>query len=97
MAAILALPGFANLVNMKDGEVVLVFDGRRYSRDEVVPAALLSTPHCPAPPCTAGSYVEHCMTRQFGKDKHGWPSLAQEFVSGEAPPLPPSRNKGTLV
>jgi hypothetical protein len=68
---------------MKDGEVVLAFDGLRYGRMDVVPTALLTLKDCPAPPCTAGAYVEHCMTRQFGTDRHGWPALAKEFVPGE--------------
>jgi hypothetical protein len=86
VAAILALPGLANLVSMKDGEVVLAFDGLRYGRHEVVPTALLNAADCPAPPCTAGAYVAHCMTQKFGRDRQGWPPLAQEFLSGETPP-----------
>lgn len=91
MASVISLPGYANLVSMKDGEVVLAFDGLRYDRMDVVPTALLTLKDCPAPPCTAGAYVAHYMTRQFGADQHGWPVLAQEFVFGEAPPLPPSQ------
>ena len=97
MASVLSLPGYANLVSLKDGEVFLTFDGVRYNRMDVVPTSLLSVIACPGPPCTAGGYVAHCMTRQFGNDRHGWPALAHEFVSGEAPPLPFSRNKGPLA
>ena len=90
MASVLSLPGLASLVSVKDGEVLLAFDGLRYGRKEIVPTALLNAADCPGPPCTAGAYVEHCMTRQFGADRHGWPGLAQEFVSGDAPPTAPA-------
>jgi hypothetical protein len=84
MASVLSLPGFANLVSMKEGEVVLIFNGLRYGRDEVVPTALLSVVNFAETSCSASVYVEHCMTRKFGADRHGWPALAQEFVHAPA-------------
>lgn len=91
MATILALPGFAKLLSTNDGEIVLAFDSLRFGRKDVVPKTLLALTDCPGP-CPASAYVAHCMIRQFGADYHGWPSLAQVFVSRAKPPLSLVRN-----
>lgn len=82
MASILTLPGYVNIVSMKDGEVALTFDGKRFARDEILPSSLLTSMTGPEQPCTAGKYVEHCMSRQFGDDKMSWPPLAMAFLAG---------------
>jgi hypothetical protein len=79
MASMLALPGNANLVTMKNGEVVLTFGENRFRRADVIPSTPLTA--ATVSPCTAGAYVAHCMARQFGADRGGWPPLAQEFLS----------------
>jgi hypothetical protein len=83
MPTILALPGNASLVTMKNGEVVLTFGENRYRCRDVIPSTSL-TDAISSPPCTARAYVAHCMTREYGTDGHGWPQLAQEFLSADA-------------
>jgi hypothetical protein len=85
MATILALPGNASLVTMKNGEVVLTFGENRFRRVDVIPSTPL-TAATVSPLCTAGAYVAHCMALEFGADGHCWPALAQEFLSADAPP-----------
>lgn len=85
MASFLALPGYVSIVSMKNGEVVLTFGEKRYRRDEVIPTTLLTAMTGPGQPCTAGKYVEHCMTRQFGNSKTDWPPLALQFLSDSTP------------
>jgi hypothetical protein len=83
MATVIALPGYAVLADMPDGKIVLAFDGATYTREDIVSIALLTLPGCPALPCTAGTYVAHCMTQKYGSDRRGWPPLAHEFVGKE--------------
>jgi hypothetical protein len=68
---------------MPEGKIVLAFDGLVYARDQIVPTALMMLPVSPVPPCTAGTYVAHCMTQKFGPDRQNWPALAHEFVGKE--------------
>jgi hypothetical protein len=94
MASVLALPGYANLLSTKDGEVVLTFDGWGYAPHEIVPVALVTITDGLTAPCAAAVYVAHFMTQQFGDDRTEWPRLAREFTSEAAPPMPPDRERG---
>jgi hypothetical protein len=93
MATVISLPGLAILADMEDGEIVMAFDGVRFSRGQVIPTALVTLADCPALPCTAGTYVAHCMTQKFGPDRQGWPPLVQRFLSEAAPPTRKSNER----
>jgi hypothetical protein len=95
MASILTFPGYANLVSMKNGEIVLNFGQQRFRRDEIIPNTLLIATAGPRFPCTAGDYVEHYIARQFGIRQTDWPRLAREFLAESAPPTPPDQGWGT--
>lgn len=69
MATILVLPRYASLVTLKNGETVFTLGEQRYRRDEVIPSTLLASVMIPGLQCTAGHYIEHCLTQQFGADK----------------------------
>jgi len=70
----------AQLVEVEDGSILLLYEGIKYSKDQFVPFHIFGMNSSPVRHTTAASFVTGSMIAKFGDDHGKWPAIALKFL-----------------
>ena len=81
MSFAIGVNGYSLLVQGDDGSLFVYYDGKRYSKDQVVPFHIFGVTTNPSRHATAGTFIASQMAAKYGDDSAKWPEIARLFVS----------------
>ena len=70
----------AQLVEMEDGSIHVLYEGTKYSKDHFVPFHIFGVNSSPVRHTTAASFVTGSMIAKYGDDHGKWPAIALKFL-----------------
>ena len=70
----------AQLVELGDGSIHVLYEGVRYTKDQFVPFHIFGVNSSPVRHTTAAQFVTGSMLARFGDDHSKWPTMALKFL-----------------